>query len=246
MHDGKGEAGRFAVLQPTTSLIMTLNFVKPCYEHKLNMSHVDLPLTITCPPMSHSDKAANVTTRPVSELEQFCSIHSLVTPSTIKPEPKTSSLLSALLGPSRELPLFSSTSILPWYPYTQTSVFKTSAAFQKFKECLVDSGEDLDGARKRAKFMADLRESYSNSFGLRPSPLMEEEETMSENEMTGKEEEKEESGKSFSQVSALSKVSSVEELTDWFQDEYEKFVSSSDVEIDVSQEDRLYTSVNAI
>lgn len=89
------------------------------------------------------------------------------------------------------------------------------------------------------KLMADLRETYNrcDSSDLRASPVMGEE-TIMENEMTGQEdEEKGGSSKSLSQVLPVPSVSSEEELIDGYLDEYEKFVSSSAEEINVSDID---------
>ena len=125
---------RYAVLQPTTSLVSTLNFVRPCYEHELNMSCAKFLLPIPTSPVLHLDEADNPRFHPVSRLEQFCNVHNPIISQSIKPAAETSSLLSALLHPSKELPNFSCMTLLPWYPYTQASAFRTSEAFQKFKE----------------------------------------------------------------------------------------------------------------
>lgn len=125
---------RFAVLQPASSLVSTLNFVKPCYEHELDMSYVNLPLPEFTSLTLHPNDTDNPRRHPVSKLEHFYDIHNCIAPPAIKPAPEMSGLLSALLHPSKELPNFSSMTLLPWYPYTQASAFKTSAAFQKFKE----------------------------------------------------------------------------------------------------------------
>ena len=84
--------------------------------------------------------------------------------------------------------------------------------------------------------MAGLRESYSGCGypSPRASPLAEEESRMEERTM-GREEEPEESHDSLTQVPSVPSASSEEKLIDWFQEEYEKFLSGSAEEINVSE-----------
>lgn len=106
--------------------------------------------------------------------------------------------------------------------------------------CLADSREeDLDRVNKRtklrAKLMADLRDSYNGceAFTLGAPPQMGEDARV-DDEVTGKEKERE-SLKSLSQgLSVLMTASSEEELMDRFLEKYEEFVSGSAEEIDVS------------
>ena len=127
------DQARCAILQPTTSLVSTLTFVKPCYEHTLDMLCVGLPLPVPTLPLLHSSSPRH---HHVSELERFQCVRSNAVPSITDPTPVSSCLLSAVLQLSKQLTHFSWSSLLPWYPYTQDSVFKTSAVCLDFERCV--------------------------------------------------------------------------------------------------------------